>query len=98
MCLLGVETKLKNVRTPLLIYPRNIPELNVLRQKDESVIIGAAVSLTDVQEYLEELVHTLPSYKVGVLKAILEMLRWFAGPQIRNVSVSIISCYSNHCV
>ena len=88
--LLGVETKLKNVQTPLLIYPRNVPDLNILRQKDESVVVGAAVSLTDIQEYLKELVRTLPSYKVGVLKAVLEMLRWFAGPQIRNVSVSSI--------
>lgn len=37
---------------------------------------------------LRKAVAELPSYKTEIFQAALEQLRWFAGPQIRNVAVS----------
>uniref|UniRef100_A0A8C5T0H0 xanthine dehydrogenase n=1 Tax=Laticauda laticaudata TaxID=8630 RepID=A0A8C5T0H0_LATLA len=49
---------------------------------------GASCSLSYVEEELREAVAHFPPYQVEVFQAVLEQLRWFAGPQIRNVAVS----------
>ena len=36
-------------------------------------------------------------YKTQTFQAVLEMLRWFAGDQVRNVAVSVDSTYSTSC-
>ena len=77
-----------NVHYSVLIYPRQVPELNVLKETNEGIMIGAAVTLNDVKKYLESVVHELPCHKVGILKAVLEMLKWFGSNQIRNTLVS----------
>lgn len=52
------------------------------------VTFGAACTLSSVEEVLRKAVAELPSYKTEIFQAALEQLRWFAGPQIRNVAVS----------
>jgi len=52
------------------------------------VTFGAACTLSLVEEVLRKLVAELPPYKTEIFQAVLEQLRWFAGPQIRNVAVS----------
>lgn len=52
------------------------------------IIIGAACTLKSVEEVMRKAVADLPEYKTEIFKAVLEQLRWFAGPQIRNVAVS----------
>lgn len=37
---------------------------------------------------MRKAVADLPPYKTEIFQAVLEQLRWFAGPQIRNVAVS----------
>uniref|UniRef100_A0A8C5SZC2 xanthine dehydrogenase n=1 Tax=Laticauda laticaudata TaxID=8630 RepID=A0A8C5SZC2_LATLA len=49
---------------------------------------GASCSLSYVEEELREAVAHFPPYQVEVFQAVLEQLRWFAGPQIRNVANS----------
>uniref|UniRef100_A0A8C5T4Q8 xanthine dehydrogenase n=1 Tax=Laticauda laticaudata TaxID=8630 RepID=A0A8C5T4Q8_LATLA len=51
---------------------------------------GASCSLSYVEEELREAVAHFPPYQVEVFQAVLEQLRWFAGPQIRNVAVSAL--------
>ena len=101
----GVEVALKGCHYPVLIAPSLIPELCVLEVTDDGLLVGAAVTLSDLRVKLTQLVFSLPStcslyvslcsetlsyaeHKTQVFTALLEMLRWFAGPQIRNVSVS----------
>jgi FAD binding domain in molybdopterin dehydrogenase. len=55
------------------------------------VWIGGATSLNDMRAILSEQIEKLPSHKSRVYVAIVEMLHWFAGNQIRNVAVSAIS-------
>ena len=101
---IGVEVALKGCHYPVLIAPSLVPELCVLEVTDDGLLVGAAVTLNDLKGKLAELVNSLPGvytciiignylisvleYKTRVFSALLEMLRWFAGPQIRNVSVS----------
>ena len=82
--------KFKNVHFPVLISPVHIPELNVLKETTEGLLIGAACTLTDIETKIKEICKRLPLNKTRTLVAILEMLRWFAGPQIRNVAVRIL--------
>ena len=91
--------KFNNVHFPVLISPAQIPKVNVLEETSEGLLIGAACTLTDVEIKMREICNRLPQSKTRTLVAILEMLRWFAGPQIRNVAVSSlrilrISCFS----
>ena len=83
----GDEVKSKDVRFPVCISPARIPEMNVLEETTEGLLIGAACTLTDVEIKMKEICNRLPQSKTRTLVAILEMLRWFAGPQIRNVAV-----------
>uniref|UniRef100_A0A8C2TTF7 Xanthine dehydrogenase/oxidase n=1 Tax=Coturnix japonica TaxID=93934 RepID=A0A8C2TTF7_COTJA len=50
------------------------------------ITFGAACTLSSVEEVLRKAVAELPSYKTEIFQAALEQLRWFAGPQIRNVA------------
>ena len=86
----GVEVKFKNVHFPVLISPAHIPEMNVLEETTEGLLIGAACTLTDVEARMREICSRLPQKKARTVFAILEMLRWFSGPQIRNVAVRIL--------
>ena len=86
----GVDVKFKNAHFPVLISPAHISEMNVLEETTEGFLIGAACTLTDVEIKMREICKRLPSSKTRILGAILEMLRWFAGSQIRNVAVRIL--------
>ena len=73
---------------PVLINASCVPELNAIKDTNEGVVIGVGLSLSKLDSKLKQLIADLPSYKTRVFQAIVEMLRWFAGPQIRNVAVS----------
>ncbi|XP_038045213.1 xanthine dehydrogenase/oxidase-like [Patiria miniata] len=82
----GVEVKFKNQHYPVLVDPTHIPELTSVERTPSGVRIGAAVSLTSVSDHLKEIIQKEPEHKTRVFAAIVEMLRWFAGHQIRNVA------------
>ena len=80
--------KFKNAQFPVLVSPTRIPEMNVLEETNDGLVVGAACSLSDIEVKMKEICNRLPHHKTRTLVAILEMLRLFAGPQIRNVAVS----------
>ena len=51
-----------------------------------AVKVGAAVTLSTMEEYFQLLISKEPKWKTRVFVEIVEMLRWFAGKQIRNVA------------
>jgi xanthine dehydrogenase/oxidase len=53
---------------------------------DDGVLVGASVTLTHLLNYFTQLISSLPSHQTGVIKAVIDMLKMFAGYQIRNVS------------
>ena len=85
---IGVEVKFKSAHFPVLVSPAHIPEMNVLEETDDGLLIGAACTLSETEVKMKEICNRLPHHKTRTLVAILEMLRLFAGPQIRNVAVS----------
>jgi xanthine dehydrogenase/oxidase len=75
----GVETKLKGQFYPIMIYAGDISQLDYIREVPDRVQFGAGVCLTDMKKYCKE------SSDQG-LQTVYEMLRWFAGTQIRNAA------------
>ena len=72
---------------------------------DEGLLIGAVVTIAELEDRLKTIIPTLPGIYVRFnqyiyvyfifaesksrnFSAILEILNWFAGPQIKNVVVS----------
>ena len=47
--------------------------------------IGSSVTLNTLKITLETLIDSRPNYTTRIFQQIVEMLRWFAGEQIRNV-------------
>ncbi|KAJ7988705.1 hypothetical protein DPEC_G00312000 [Dallia pectoralis] len=82
----GIEMKFKNLLYPVILAPAYIAELNTIKHTDLGIVFGASCSLTVLGDVLKAAVASLPSHQTGVLTAVLEQLRWFAGLQIRNVA------------
>ncbi|KAI0238391.1 Xanthine dehydrogenase, partial [Lamellibrachia satsuma] len=81
----GVGWKSKSRHYPVVIAVTKIPELLLVERTAEGVWLGASNTLTTLKEILQELVSSEPEYKTRIYAAIIEMLRWFAGKQVRNV-------------
>lgn len=82
---IGVEVKFKKKIYPILLSPSNIEELNYCRLNKDGIVVGAALTLSELQIFLENHVAELLD-KGKIYEAILEMLHWFAGNQVRNVA------------
>ncbi|XP_048699342.2 xanthine dehydrogenase/oxidase isoform X3 [Caretta caretta] len=82
----GIEMKLKNMLYPVIIAPAWIPEMTFVQHTEEGITFGAACTLSFVEVVLKKAVAELPSCKTELFQAVLEQLRWFAGPQIKNVA------------
>ena len=81
----GVETKFKKKVYPILIYPTMINEMNICETTSTGIIIGSAVTLSELKVYLQRKINEDAS-KSKVFSAMQNMLHWFAGNQIRNVA------------
>ena len=57
---IGVEVRLKGAHYPVLIAPTHVPELHVLEMTDRGLLVGAAVTLTDLWTKLQKLISSLP--------------------------------------
>ncbi|XP_033625802.1 xanthine dehydrogenase/oxidase-like [Asterias rubens] len=82
----GVEVKYKHQEHPIIIDASHVPDLTVIEPTPSGVKVGASVSLTSLNEFSQKLIQEEPEYKTRVFAAIVEMLKWFAGHQIRNVA------------
>eukprot|EP00040_Diaphanoeca_grandis_P018555 m.97622 g.97622 ORF g.97622 m.97622 type:complete len:1296 (+) comp26995_c0_seq1:59-3946(+) len=83
---LGVESKFRGIQHFSMISPIMIPEMSGIVVHDNHIQVGAAISLTDLQHGLQNICKEQPEYRCWNFTACLEMLRWFAGEQIRNMA------------
>lgn len=60
LLLLGVEVKFKDVFYQTLIYCAGIPELSLFDLIEEGLLVGGAITLTALANYLAQLLITLP--------------------------------------
>ncbi|XP_033106617.1 xanthine dehydrogenase/oxidase-like isoform X2 [Anneissia japonica] len=82
----GVDVKLKKMSYPILVSLSHITELNIIESCDGGVKIGATVTLSRIEEFLINVMKKLPDYKCKSFSALIDMLHWFGGQQIRNVA------------
>lgn len=82
----GVEVKFKHCRYPVLVMPTQIPEMTAIQVTESGVTVGASVTLMDMQIELQTQIDTLPEEQSRLFKAIVDMLHFFGGKQIRNVA------------
>jgi len=83
---IGVEVKFKNLHYPVIIQPSRVPELTEITHEVKGIRFGASVTLSELEEILMIHINKEPKHKTRVFRAIVEMLRWFAGKQIRNAA------------
>ena len=83
---LGVEVKFKHCEYPVYISPGHVPRMTDVSVEDDGVVFGASVTLDNLEETCSRLESTHEPGQLKVFRQIKEMLRWFAGKQIRNVA------------
>ncbi|CAG9578686.1 unnamed protein product [Danaus chrysippus] len=82
----GVEVKFKHCLYPVIIMPNCVSEMNTISENETGLVIGAAVTLLEIENVFRSYIEILPKYKTRTLTTIIEMLNWFAGKQIRSVA------------
>ncbi|XP_065173530.1 xanthine dehydrogenase-like [Atheta coriaria] len=82
----GIEVKFKGQLYTMLIQPTSVHELNQIIINNDSIRIGAAVTLEDIKSCFENQLKLHPKCKTYILKSVVEMLHRFAGKQIRSVA------------
>nr|XP_026690657.1 xanthine dehydrogenase/oxidase-like [Ciona intestinalis] len=85
----GIETGVKGLHYPVIVTSTVVLEMAKIEVNDTGVNIGASCTLTDIKSKFLDLVNgsTLQKHQMQPLHAMLEMIHWFAGDQIRNVAV-----------
>ena len=73
---------------PALISPISVYQLHELSVKEDGVVIGGSVTLSEIEEFFDRLIEERGKKQTRTFLAINKMLVWFAGKQIRNVAVS----------
>ncbi|XP_019526140.3 xanthine dehydrogenase [Aedes albopictus] len=82
----GVEMKFKNMEYPVLAYPTQIKELSGVEKLERGLKVGSSVTLVEMERVLREEIDSLPECETRLYRAIVDMLHWFAGKQIRNMA------------
>ncbi|XP_055957731.1 xanthine dehydrogenase-like [Patella vulgata] len=82
----GIESRFKNMKYSVLINASHVPELTDIKSTEDGIKFGASVTLSKVEEVLEKAKEDLPESRCRIFTAVIEMLKWFAGKQIRNTA------------
>ena len=81
-----IEIKFKNILYPLSVYTGDIEELKFCEMKQDTLEVGANITLSEMQEFLESAETHYGPDTAQVCTALLHQLKYFAGPQVRNVA------------
>uniref|UniRef100_A0A336MDC5 Xanthine dehydrogenase n=1 Tax=Culicoides sonorensis TaxID=179676 RepID=A0A336MDC5_CULSO len=82
----GVEIKFKNLHYPVFANPILVPELTTITKTAQGIKIGSAVTLVEAEAFLQNEISESPEHETRIYKAIIDMMHYFAGKQIRNVA------------
>uniref|UniRef100_A0A8C3S4B4 FAD-binding PCMH-type domain-containing protein n=1 Tax=Chelydra serpentina TaxID=8475 RepID=A0A8C3S4B4_CHESE len=82
----GLEMKLDGVHHPVIIHPTRIPDLHVVNNTNNGLVIGAACCLAQLRDILMKVVPELPEEKTKIFRALLQQLKTLAGEQIRSLA------------
>ncbi|XP_056392201.1 aldehyde oxidase 1-like isoform X2 [Hyla sarda] len=82
----GIQMKFEGVIHPVIISPLRITELYNVASNDKGLVIGGAVTLSQVKQILLENVSKLPQDKTKIFQAVIQQLSTLAGEQIRSMA------------
>ncbi|XP_065173588.1 xanthine dehydrogenase-like [Atheta coriaria] len=82
----GVEVKFKQQFYSCYIQPAMVLELNQIVVSNETIRIGAGVTLDEIESTFKTLIKIRPEWETRICQAVVEILHWFAGKQIRSVA------------
>uniref|UniRef100_A0A6P4EZH7 Xanthine dehydrogenase n=1 Tax=Drosophila rhopaloa TaxID=1041015 RepID=A0A6P4EZH7_DRORH len=82
----GIEVKFKHFLYPHLINPTRVEELLEVRESQEGIYFGAAVSLMEIDLHLRQRIEQLAETETRFFQCAVDTLHYFAGKQIRNVA------------
>jgi len=84
----GIEQRFGKKYYPVLVSANHVKELSVLGFNDREMEIGSNVPLSEIQTTLKRWKKKLGAqgHRTEAIQAILDQLRWFSGPSIRNVA------------
>ncbi|XP_014374705.1 aldehyde oxidase 3 [Alligator sinensis] len=82
----GLDMKLGGVHHPVILHPDRIPELRIVSNTNNGLMIGAACRLAQLRDILMKAVSGLPEEKTKIFYALLQQLRTLAGEQIRSLA------------
>ncbi|XP_060840095.1 xanthine dehydrogenase isoform X2 [Rhopalosiphum padi] len=57
---IGVEIKFKNCQYPVMIQPNKVSELNIIKKCVKGLIVGAAVTINQLENELKKLIDIIP--------------------------------------
>ncbi|XP_067680306.1 xanthine dehydrogenase/oxidase-like [Haliotis asinina] len=83
---IAIETRFKGQTYAVQIDVTKVPELNQIAKAPSGITFGSAVTLTDIKKTLETAIKEMPEAATRVFRGFLEVIRWFASTQIRNVA------------
>jgi xanthine dehydrogenase/oxidase len=81
-----IEIKFKALQYSLSVYTGEIEELKTCEMKEDTLEIGSNVTLSQMQHFLENAENHYGKERGQTCTALLHQLRYFAGPQVRNVA------------
>jgi xanthine dehydrogenase/oxidase len=82
----GVEVKFKHFEYPVLANSSQIEEMTKIEKTPSTLAIGASVTLMEMDDFMRAEIAALPECETRIYRAVVDMLHWFAGKQIRNVA------------
>ena len=90
----GIETRFKQLDYKHLIHTVSVPNLSILEiETNGTVHVGGGVTLAQLEHRFDEVlaaanndVGAPPLWSLRNVRAMLDMLKWFASSQIRNVA------------
>ncbi|KAI8823035.1 xanthine dehydrogenase/oxidase [Fimicolochytrium jonesii] len=84
---IGIEVRMKGFDFPVMVHVSDIAEMAGYEEvKGEGVWMGVGTSLTTFQDRLKHFIATYEPHQTENFQALLDNLKYFAGPQIRNVA------------
>ncbi|KAG9465115.1 hypothetical protein GDO78_018882 [Eleutherodactylus coqui] len=83
---IGIQMKIQGIIPPVIISPLRILELYSNSTNDKGLVIGGAVTLSQLKQILQENISKSPPEKNKIFKALLQQLGTLAGEQIRSMA------------
>ncbi|KAJ3009322.1 hypothetical protein HKX48_008030 [Thoreauomyces humboldtii] len=83
---IGIEVRMKGFDFPVMINASDVKEIIGFEATEDGIWVGAGMSLTRFQESLTSFIEKYDPHMTENMKALLANLKYFAGPQIRNVA------------